>query len=278
MEKTFQEQVEELYSRRFSVNKEIPKDDCNFKIFVRGELYDLGSKGCIGMFAGRQKSRKTFALSCVIASAMRNEPVGPFQYIPNGGVILDFDTEQPYNRFLMSRKRLYNIANITTDHDRFYSFNLRSYDIPTRVALIDFVIKDFMGRKIPIDLIVIDGIVDICANFMENTEAQATAQKLMTWSDITQASIFNVLHTNKVGGEMRGHLGTEMGNKTDFTIMVEKKSDDDVFSIVKCKDSRYSPFPHFDLYQAKDGLIDLDRGSWQDPDAYVGAEIINSPF
>jgi len=80
---------------------------------------------------------------------------------------------------------------------------------------------------------------------------------------------------NKNGGEVRGHLGTELGNKADFTVSVYKKHDDDHYSTVSSKDSRYFPFRSFDLYQSRDGLLDLERGSWQSQD--MGMSISDSP-
>jgi hypothetical protein len=80
---------------------------------------------------------------------------------------------------------------------------------------------------------------------------------------------------NKIGGEVRGHLGTELGNKADFTISVAKKHDDDHYSTVSSKDSRYFPFRQFDLYQSREGLLDTERGTWQSQD--LGSPISDSP-
>lgn len=264
--------VKEVLASRFSVKHEVPQDICNFDIFVKDEFYPVGSEGCIGLWTGRQKSRKTFALNCTIASAIRGEQVGPFRYKPNGGIILHFDTEQPKNRYLISQRNLYRIGGIDLSHDndRHFSYNLRKYSWDTREAIIDQVIKYFLKEGTKIDLICIDGVVDICENFNENSAAQKTSQMIMTWSDVSGASIYSVLHTNKSGGEVRGHLGTELSNKTDFTIEVKKKKDDDIYSQVLSKDSRYFPFKSFEIYQDKFGMIDTMRGTWQPDDMLIG--------
>jgi hypothetical protein len=271
----FKDILAEVAKSRFSLNTPVPADNSNFKIFVQDELFPVGSPACIGMFTGRQKSRKTFALSLVKASALAGKPIGPFSYEPNGGIILNFDTEQPSNRYLITERRLYTLADLTTDHDRYYSFNLRRYSFDVRSAVIDYIIKDYIKRQVPIDLIVIDGVVDLCENYNENAASSKTAQDLMTWTDMSGASLYTVLHMNKNGGEVRGHLGTELGNKADFTVSVYKKHDDDHYSTVSSKDSRYFPFRSFDLYQSRDGLLDLERGSWQSQD--MGMSISDSP-
>lgn len=279
MGEEFKDLIDEVMQSRFSVKTDIPDDISNFKVFVKDEYYPVGSEGCLGLWTGRQKSRKTFALNCAIASALMGEPVGPFSYEPNGGLILHFDTEQPRNRFLITQRRLHALAHsdFQTDFDRYYSFNLRRYNHKTRVAIINYFIKMFVREKQKIDLIVIDGVVDLCENFMENTAAQETAQELMTWGDMTDASIYSVLHMNKMGGEVRGHLGTELSNKVDFVLGVEKKKDDDVYSKVFCKDSRYFPFPSFDIYQTREGMLDKELGSWQGEVEMFKDEFI-SPF
>jgi hypothetical protein len=274
--------VKEVMESRFSVTQHVEKDICNFDLFVKDEYYPVGSEGCIGLWTGRQKSRKTFALNCTIASAVKGSDVGPFRYKPNGGIIVHFDTEQPRNRYLISQRNLYKIGglDLSYDRDRYFSFNLRKYDWGTRTAIINQILLHFIAEKIKIDLICIDGVVDICENFNENVAASKTSQDIMTWSDRTQASIYGVLHTNKTGGEVRGHLGTELSNKTDFTIEVRKKNDDDVFSQVLSKDSRYFPFKSFEIYQDKTGMIDLSRGSWQSEDMIFGGEEVGEdlPF
>lgn len=256
--------IQEVWESRFSVNTPLPDDTSNFKIWVKNEYYPVGSPGCLGLFTGRQKSRKTFALSCVAASAMTGAPVGPFSYTPNGGLILWFDTEQPKGRFLITQHRVHKLAGVDGDPENYMAFSLRKYPVNDRVFIIDWYIEYYRKLGTVIDLIIIDGAVDICAGMMESAESQKTAQQLMTWADTTGASIFTVLHLNKNGGEVRGHLGTELGNKADFTLAVQKKHDEDIFSNVVCKDSRYYPFPNFDLYQDKNGSLDMDRGSWQE--------------
>lgn len=263
--------INEVWASRFSVKSPVEKDICNFDIFVKDEYYPVGSSGGMGLWTGRQKSRKTFALNCTIGSAIKGEAVGPFRYKPNGGIILHFDTEQPRNRYLIGQRKMYSIAgfDLSTDQDRYFSFNLRKYDWQTRVKIVNQIIMEMLKDGMTIDLLCIDGIVDLCENFNENTSARDTTQKVMAWGEATGASIYQVLHTNKSGGEVRGHLGTELSNKTDFTLEVKKKEDDDIFSTVQCKDTRFFPFPKFELYQTRDGSIDMETGGWISDDVYL---------
>ena len=62
--------------------------------------------------------------------------------------------------------------------------------------------------------------------------------------ETTGAMVLTVLHLTKMSNEMRGHLGTELGNKCDFSIAVEKDNMDLKFT-VKSMDSRFTPFPAF---------------------------------
>lgn len=255
--------INDVWRGRFSVKTPLPDDTSNFKIFVEEEWYSVGSPGCLGLFTGRQKSRKTFALSCVVASAITGEEVGPFKYENNGGLILWFDTEQPKGRFLITQHRIHKLAGVASDCEHYLAFSLRKYNVEDRLFIIGWYIDYLTTKGQKIDLIVIDGVVDLCENMMESSMSQKTAQSLMTWADTTGASIFTVLHLNKNGGEVRGHLGTELGNKADFTLAVQKKHDEDIHSTISCKDSRYYPFKSFELYQDKDGMLNMERGTWQ---------------
>jgi hypothetical protein len=82
------------------------------------------------------------------------------------------------------------------------------------------------------DIVFIDGIRDIIGDFNNNEESASLVQELMAIAEKQGICIWNVLHMNPRPGnddesKMRGHLGTELGNKvTDTLVSIKNKAKD----------------------------------------------------
>jgi len=105
-------------------------------------------------------------------------------------------------------------------------------------------------------VIFIDGVRDLLSNI--NDENQTS--ELITWIEkITNeynAFIVLVLHLNKTDGNLRGHLGTELGNKSQTVIEV-KLDEQAGISIASCGWSRDMAFNEFAFTHGADGLPEL---------------------
>ena len=94
------------------------------------------------------------------------------------------------------------------------------------------------------DAVFIDGIRDIIGNFNDNEESLSLINKLMSLASNRSICVWSVLHFNpKPGNEteskMRGHLGTELGNKvSDTFVSVKKKTSSGVTFTVSQLDAR----------------------------------------
>ena len=96
------------------------------------------------------------------------------------------------------------------------------------------------------DAVFIDGIRDIIGNFNDNEESSALVTDLMALAEQRQICIWNTLHMNPRmknddESKMRGHLGTELGNKvTDTLVCIKHKNDKtgEVYFTVKQDDAR----------------------------------------
>ena len=91
----------------------------------------------------------------------------------------------------------------------------------------------------------IDGIRDIIGDFNDNAESAQLVGELMALAEQQGICIWNTLHMNPRPGnddesKMRGHLGTELGNKiTDTLVSIKsKQSDGTVTFTVKQNDAR----------------------------------------
>lgn len=94
------------------------------------------------------------------------------------------------------------------------------------------------------DAVFIDGIRDIIGDFNDNKESATLVGDLMALAEQKQICIWNALHMNPRPGnddesKMRGHLGTELGNKiTDTLVSIKSKSASGVTFTVKQQDAR----------------------------------------
>lgn len=96
------------------------------------------------------------------------------------------------------------------------------------------------------DAVFIDGIRDIMADFNNLEESGSLISELMATAERNQCCIWNTLHLNPRPGnddesKMRGHAGTELGNKVTDTLISIKKKDSatgDVTFTVKQQDAR----------------------------------------
>ena len=96
------------------------------------------------------------------------------------------------------------------------------------------------------DAVFIDGIRDIISDFNDNEASSALVTDLMAFAEQRQICIWNTLHMNPRPknddeSKMRGHLGTELGNKiTDTLVCIKHKNDKtgEVYFTVKQDDAR----------------------------------------
>ena len=94
------------------------------------------------------------------------------------------------------------------------------------------------------DVVFIDGVRDIIGDFNDNAQSAALVQELMALAEKKHICIWNALHMNPRPGnddesKMRGHLGTELGNKiTDTLVSIKEKKNGSVTFTVKQQDAR----------------------------------------
>jgi hypothetical protein len=184
---------------------------------------------------GKKKSRKTLFIVWYVA-----------QYIGDlEKDVLCFDTEQGKRHVWKIKEKFKKV----TDKD-VPVFYLRGKSPKERRDIIASTIEHWPTRP---KIIVIDGIRDLLSNI--NDPDQCT--ELMTWLEALTVKhnlhIINVLHQNKTDNNPRGHIGSELLNKAETTIELEKDFKTEV-TIVRCESSRNKPFESFAFTHSDDGL------------------------
>ena len=95
---------------------------------------------------------------------------------------------------------------------------LRKFNPKERLAIIDDAISQIEG----LGFVVIDGIRDLVYDINSPSEATCVISKLMQWTDEYQIHLHTILHQNKSDENARGHIGTEINNKAETVIQIEK--------------------------------------------------------
>ena len=154
----------------------------------------------------------------------------------------DWPTDEPNDRFHVLWLR--GVTDVKDDEGKTAERAYRK-----RYRLIQMAIEMLQP-----DAVFIDGIRDIIGDFNDNAESAALVGELMALAEQQHICIWNVLHMNPRPGnddesKMRGHLGTELGNKiTDTLVSIKKKDDNGVNFTVKQQDARGKDMEDWKFY------------------------------
>ena len=203
--------------------------------------------GGIQAISGQKKNGKTFVLSQLMAAAIDNGSPRLNKYLPglqlreetkaflgHEPIVLYCDTEmeQLYTAKVLRRVHWLCGLDMRTKFDRFHVLWLREVpkaDKQTANKERWRLIKLAMDAVQP-DIVFIDGLRDIVNNFNDLEESSEIINEMMANASKHKRCIWNVLHfnpkpSNDDESKMRGHLGTELGNKVSDTFVSVKKKD-----------------------------------------------------
>lgn len=188
------------------------------------------TEGNISVIKGIAKSRKSFLVAMLTAASLSDKIIyRKFISVPKKLVVY-FDTEQSSFYVQQAIYRIHAISNGNGFETRFYSFCLRPYTPSERLEMIEYVFENFKN----LGFVVIDGIRDLIRDINSPEESTMISSKLLKWSERSGAHIMTVLHENISDGKLRGHIGTELMNKAETVIRVEKDKDDLSISKISC--------------------------------------------
>ena len=181
----------------------------------------IGTLGNFSASIGKAKSKKTFNVSAIAASALANSTVLHYRssFPENKRTILYIDTEQGEPHCQKVLQRILCLAGLpkNADSDNLIMLGLRKYSPEMRLAIVEQAI----GTIPNLGLVIIDGIRDFMYDINSPNEATNIISKFMQWTDDRQIHIHTILHQNKNDEHARGHIGTELNNKAETIMQVE---------------------------------------------------------
>ena len=204
------------------------------------QIFSLGN---ISVITGKAKTRKTFALGIIAAAALgaENIPGGLKGTLPEGKrKVLYFDTEQSKYDAQLTAKRINAICGDMGEMGNFVMYGMAAIKQAERRELIEYAIKNTPG----VGLVIIDGVRDIIPSINNEEQATDLIDDLRVWATTLGIHITSVLHKNKGKGdtEVRGWLGSEMINKAETVIALNREPNDPNISTAIPEQTRKRPF------------------------------------
>jgi hypothetical protein len=225
-------------------NESIAQSEVLIWINDNGESRSICTRGNLSTILGKAKSRKTFFITMLIASMFIGILFNKIRGRRTTEKIVLFDTEQGRYRAQRVLLRIIKLAGLFSN---FEVLSLRKYNSHERMQIIQ---KYFEINKVA--FAVIDGVRDLIADFNNLEQSNELVTELMRISEVYNCHLCLVLHMNKGDNNARGHLGTELMNKAETIISVNKEKGSN-FSDVSPEYMRDEEFESFQ-FTIKDGL------------------------
>ncbi len=209
--------------------------------------HTFASRGNIQTLSGKPKSCKTFLISAMAGACMAGEYMG-IATTNKDLKILIFDTEQGKARAQTVLRRVYRMCELCfeDDSDRLDAISVRELDPQQRLNTLIGTIIDTKP-----DLVFLDGVRDLLTDFNDIKQSAEIVNVLMKLSVDYQCAIITVIHQNKGDANARGHLGSELMNKSETAAEVVRA---DKISTVKPVFCRNEEFDDFSFRINGDGL------------------------
>ena len=219
---TPQSKLDEMFkSCLFTVNT--PPPNIEYKFRLNGQ--EIATYGDIITIVGAAKSGKTALVSSIVASALSSaKKIAHVSTTVDNRNIVYFYCEQNGQDLYKVNNRLLKAAGKPENEDvpQLKVFQLTDRPLIERVAFIEYAIKK-IGN---VGLVVLDGIVDLIRDYNDQTECRDLLEKLKLLTAQENFMLCNILHVSKSTDRARGHIGTELENKSKAIIQTTALSDD----------------------------------------------------
>lgn len=203
--------------------------------------------GGIQAISGQKKNGKTFVLAQLMAAALGSgtERVTNYlgtlktrestiEWLGHKPKVLYCDTEMEKLNTAKVLRRVHWLCgwDMKQPSEQFFVLWLREVpktDTKTSNTERWRLIKNAIEQVSP-DIVFVDGLRDLVNDFNDCQESAAIVGEMMSLASQRNICIWNVLHMNPRPqnddeSKMRGHLGTELGNKVSDTFISSKKKD-----------------------------------------------------
>lgn len=217
---------ERAYAMRFDPNKTPPVDAVCMMI---GD-FPIAARGDLTVPQGKSKVGKSALISAILGAVHRGN------YNTQGdtlcvawkgestGAIIHLDTEQSRYDWHALVCRGITRSGVPEPSPRLVSLPLVRFSRSERLAILTQTLAFEQESKGRIDLVIIDGVADLCTSPLDEKESLELVSRLHALAQEFHCAIVCVLHENPGTdqGKTRGHLGSELNRKAFANIRIDK--------------------------------------------------------
>jgi len=192
------------------------------------------ARGNLTVLQGKQKVGKSAVVASLMGAALRgryslkSDTLGiEWSSEHHTGSILHFDTEQSPADWWGLVTRAFVRSGTKNALDRLTSIPLVQFSRKERLAILVAAIRDQHAKRGAVDLVIIDGVADLCVSPNDEEESLNLVAQLMALCHKYNTSIVCILHENPTTdqGKTRGHLGSELGRKAFANLRIDKDNE-----------------------------------------------------
>lgn len=248
----------------YVVDMEHPSPPEDFLMTYGGVSYR--PRGDIAVIKAKAKSGKTSFLTmetaCMICpsgqvNGMSRAFIPGTETIRDPYKVLFFDTEQSHASSDFIYRRILQMAGLPTNQNpsNFRMVNLRRTDNENRIERFEEEIAS--GQW---DIVILDGVRDLVLDINDPIETHKVMSKILQIVEDTKVAFICVIHENPSveSNKMRGHLGTELGNKAYEVQQVKNNKDTGIYTVTNT-DRRSKTIPAYGFkFDDDDNLIQVE--------------------
>ena len=205
----------------------------------------IATLGNFSASTGKAKSRKTFNVSALVAASLSGNRILNYRAkLPEGKrKVLYFDTEQSRFHCHKVMQRILRLAGLPDNEDceNFVFVGLREFAPSVRLGAIQYALDTWKDYG----LVIIDGLRDLMIDINDASESVYLINMMMNWSSVFNIHIHCVLHLNKIDDNIRGHIGTELTNKAETVLVINRSTvyaDVSEVHPLNMRDKEFKPF------------------------------------
>ena len=198
-------------------------------IRIMGTNY--ANRGMISVLTAPPMSGKTTVIGCILATAFTHfhDPalsLGIESSFAEGRDVVYLDFEQHISSTQDLQDRVLRYAGLPETPGNLHIYNLLELTLDDRRAAIELCFNEHSMH-----LLVIDGLADILTSVNDEEKSNALIEDLALLASRHNTAVVVVIHENKGGGSVRGHLGSQIERKCAGLISIKKDRERKVHSI-----------------------------------------------
>ncbi len=225
------------YAMRFNPDETPPSDET---CMVIGDV-PIAARGNLTVPQGKSKVGKSALISAILGAAHRGNYNAQGDTLcvawqgESTGAIIHMDTEQSRSDWHALVCRGITRSGIPEVSPRLVSLPLVMFSRSERLAILKATLAHEKQDKGSIDLVLIDGVADLCISPNDEAEALELVSQLHALAQEFHCPIFCVLHENPSSStdapKTRGHLGSELNRKAFANLRIDKDTETNVSTI-----------------------------------------------